>query len=87
MRRRNDSVDVSALSGDVRVDECVLVLVLQLEAQCIDVFAVLRGFEKLLAVDESDCSGCTHDGDLSGRPCQVHVGAMCLEPMTSYAPP
>ena len=78
VRRRNHSVDVSALGGDVRVDEGVLVLVLQLETQRIDVFAVLGGFEKLLAVDESDCSGCTHDGDLSGRPCQVHVGAHVL---------
>ena len=38
--RRDDRVDVAALGGDVRVDEGVLVLLLQLQAQCVDVVAL-----------------------------------------------
>ena len=54
MRRRDHHVDVSALGRDVRVDQRVLVLLLQLQPQLVDVLAFLGGFGLLLAVDEAD---------------------------------
>ena len=41
--RRDDRVDVTAGGRDVRVDEGVLVLLLQLEAQRVDVLTLLLG--------------------------------------------
>ncbi len=43
VRRRDHRVDIAALGGDVRIDEGVLVVLLQLQPQRVDVLAVLRG--------------------------------------------
>lgn len=85
VRRRDDRIDITALCCDVRVHESVLVLVLQLEAQCLDVCTVRSGILELAAVHEPDGTRCAHDCDLRGRPREVDVGAMCFEPITSYA--
>src|SRR6478735_632308 len=76
--RGDDGVDVAAFGGDVRVDEGVLVLLLQLQAQGVDVVAVLGGLEEAFAVDEPDGAGGAHDGDLGGGPGEVDVGAHVL---------
>src|SRR5699024_12050725 len=78
VRRRDHRVDVPALGGDVRVDEGVLVLGLQLQTQLVDVLAVRRGLLELVAVDEPDGAGGTHDGDLRGGPREVDVRAHVL---------
>src|SRR5271166_3816278 len=54
VRRRDHRVDVAALGGDIRVDQRVLVLLLQLQAKRINILAVLRCLVQLLAVHEAD---------------------------------
>ena len=78
MRGRDHRVQVSALSRDVRIDQGVLVVALQLQPQCVDVLAVARGVGELLTVDEAHRAGGSHHRDLRTRPCNVDIATHVL---------
>src|SRR5699024_4379976 len=77
-RRQDDSVNQATLSSLVRVEHVVFVLALEGLRQLVDVQALLVSLLEFLAVDKSNRAGSTHDSDLSGRPCQVHISAKAL---------
>ncbi|CAH0321007.1 hypothetical protein SRABI91_05431 [Rhodococcoides fascians] len=80
MTGRDDRIEIPTLGSDVRIDQRVLVLLLQRQPQRIDVLTVLRRLEQLLAVDEPDRTRGPHHRDLRRRPRQIHIRTHVLGP-------